>query len=109
MLEALGWKEFGREGKVHPRVRQTDDLPNALRRRMEQMEQIQRGLIGYCHAVSILLQVPGAADYRPNQHDRTNFYDYIWRRDSGWPIAVLMEALVALDAMHLLPLAFRGT
>src|SRR5262245_40828952 len=109
MLEALGWKEHGREGHVHPRVRHTDDLPNALRRRMEQMERIQRGLIGYCHAVSILLQIPDGADYRPVRHERTDFYDYIWRRESGWPITVLKEALSALDAVHLLPLSFRGT
>jgi hypothetical protein len=108
MLEAFKWQEFGREGQVHPLVRYTDDLPNALRRRMEQMERIQRGLIGYCHAVSILLQIPAAADYRPVRHERTDFYDYIWRRDSGWPITVLKEALAALDAVHLLPLAFRG-
>ena len=106
MLESMQWNADGKVVCVESRLRFTSDLPNALRRRMEQMEMIQRSLAGYCHAVSIMLQIPGGAAFEPDPDERADVHHLNWQRDPAWPLTVLKTTLTALKAPQAMPAMF---
>ncbi len=102
MLEPIIWHEDGEVRQVDQLVQFSDRLPNVFRQRMEQLEAVHRWLAGYFHAVAILLQIPGAAEYRCTDDERTDFWDFIWTHDTDVPLTLLAETLDRLDAADLI-------
>ncbi len=102
MLEPVNWWEGERHYQVGRRVRYSDRLPGVFRCRMEQLEAVHRWLAAYFHAVAILLQIPGAAEYRWTEDERTDFWDFIWTNDTHLTRTLLATALGNLDAKELM-------
>jgi hypothetical protein len=89
--------------QINHTVRWTDRLTDACRCRMEQLEKIHRWLAGYVQAVGIMLQIPGAAEYRFAEcAGDEHLWDLIWNTDTASTLNVLAAALKRLDADHLL-------
>jgi hypothetical protein len=89
--------------QINHTVRWTDRLTDACRCRMEQLEKIHKWLPGYVQAVGIMLQIPGAAEYRFAEcAGDEHLWDLIWNTDTASTLSVLGAALKRLDAAHLL-------
>ncbi len=102
MLEPIIWREDDAVRQVDRLVRFSDRLPTVFRQRMEQLEAVHRWLAGYFQAVAILLQIPGAAEYRWTEDERTDFWDFIWTSDTHLTRTLLATALGNLDAKELI-------
>ncbi len=102
MLEPIIWREDNGVRQVDRLVRFSDRLPSVFRRRMEQLETVHRWLAGYFEAVAILLQIPGAAEYRWTEDQRTDFWDLIWSNDTHLTRTLLAAALGNLNARELM-------
>lgn len=108
MLEPIVWRDDGEIRQLGLEVRLSDGLPSVFRRRMKQLEAVQRWLAGYFNAVAILLQIPGAAEYRFDEDERADFGEFIWTRDPRRPLTLLSAALGNLEAKHLMSQAPGG-
>ncbi len=102
MLEPIIWHEGGEVRQVGRLVQFSDRLPTVFRQRMEQLEAVHRWLAGYFHAVAILLQIPGAAEYRCTEEERTDFWDFIWTHDTDLTLTMLAAALDHLGTKNLI-------
>ncbi len=109
MLEPVIWHKNGEVRRFGRLVQYSDRLPSVFRRRMEQLEAIHRWLAGYFQAIGILLQIPGAAEYHCTDDERTNFWDFIWTRDTHMTLTFLAAALEHLDAKDLMDQVPGGT
>ncbi len=79
--------------QINHTVRWTDRLTDACRCRMEQLEKIHRWLAGYVQAVGIMLQIPGAAEYRFAEcAGDEHLWDLIWNTDTASTLNVLAAA-----------------
>ncbi len=102
MLEPITWYEEGEVRQIDRLVQFSDRLPGVFRQRMEQLEAVHRWLAGYFQAVAILLQIPGAAEYRCIDDQRADFWDHTWTRDGDVTRSLLAAALGRLDAASLM-------
>jgi hypothetical protein len=85
-------------------VRWTDHLPEVLSLRLRQLDEIHRWLAGYFQVVAIMLQIPGAADYRCVEYESDeHLHHLIWNPDTRSTLNVLAGALDRLGVSHLLP------
>jgi hypothetical protein len=83
-------------------VRWTDHLPQVFR--LRQLDEIHRWLAGYFQVVAIMLQIPGAADYRCVEYESdAHLHSLIWNPDPHSTLNVLASALDRLGVSHLLP------
>jgi hypothetical protein len=89
--------------RIYQQLRFTDNPADVFRRRMEQLESLLRWLGGYFRAVGVLLQVPGAAEYRYEEHaSDDDLWPLVWSPDPKSTINVLAAALDRLDSAPLL-------
>jgi hypothetical protein len=89
--------------RIYQQLRFTDHPADVFRRRMEQLESLLRWLGGYFRAVGVLLQVPGAAAYRYQEHaSDDDLWPLVWNADPKSTINVLAAALDRLDSAPLL-------
>jgi hypothetical protein len=90
-------------------VRWTDPVTGVFFFRMEQLKTIIEWLEGYFRAAAILLQVPGAAEYRSTPYESDDdLWDLVWNPDTGSTLNVMAAALERLNAGHLLRQAPGG-
>jgi hypothetical protein len=90
-------------------VRWTDHLPEVVRLRLRQLDEIHRWLAGYFQVVAIMLQIRGAADYRCVEYESDDhLHHLIWNADTASTLNVLAAALQRLDATQLLAQATGG-
>jgi len=81
--------------QINHTVRWTDRLTDACRCRMEQLEKIHKWLAGYVQAVGIMLQIPGAAEYRfPECAGDEHLWDLIWSTDTASTLSEYVTQLV---------------
>ncbi len=73
-----------------------------FRLRMNQIADDARWLGGFFHAAAIILQLPGGADYRPNEKSRLDFFSTICVHDRRRPLGLLLEVLRRLGSETLL-------
>jgi hypothetical protein len=84
-------------------VRWTDHLPEVLSLRLRQLDEIHRWLAGYFQVVAIMLQIPGAPDYRCVEYESdAHLHPLIWNPDTASTLNVLAAALDRLGVSHLL-------
>jgi hypothetical protein len=103
MLEPIIRREGEQNTVFSDQVRYTDRLTDVFRYRMEQLEALHRWLAGYFRAVGIILQIPGAGDYRYHEYASDHdLWDLIWNPDTKSTLNVLAAALERLDAGELL-------
>ncbi len=103
MLRPLISQKGEEISRISDEVRFTDRLTDVFRCRMEQLGAIHRWLSGYFRAVGILLQIPGAAEYRWIEDESDNdLWDLIWNPDTTSTLNVLAATLERLDAGELL-------
>ncbi len=103
MLESIKWREGGEVLQINSLVQYTDRPVRAFRARMEQLQAVHRWLAGYLHALSILVQIPGAAEYRwrePANDDEA--LERIASADRDELLAILAAALGRLAAGELM-------
>ncbi len=109
MLEPIIWRENGEVRRFNQLVQYSDRLPSVFRQRLEQLQAVHRWLAGYFQAVGILLQIPGATEYRCTDDERTNFWDFIWTRDTRMTLTFLAAVLGQLEAEELMAQVPGGT
>ena len=103
MLKPIISREGDQVTQLSDQVRFTDRLTDVFRYRMDQLEAVHRWLAGYFEAVGILLQIPGAADYRHQEYaSDDDLWDLIWNPDAKSTLNVLAATLERLDAGELL-------
>lgn len=103
MLEPIITREGDQVTQLSDEVRFTDRLTDVFRCRMDQLEAVHRWLAGYFQAVGILLQIPGAADYRYHEYaSDDDLWDLIWNPDTKSTLNILAATLERLDAGKLL-------
>ncbi len=84
-------------------VRWTDHLPEVFSLRLRQLDELHRWLAGYFQVVAIMLQIPGAADYKCVEYESDeHLYHLIWNPDTASTLDVLAAALELLDSSPLL-------
>ena len=102
MLEPLNWTEGGEHFQIGRRLRYTDRPAGVFAARMRQLEAVHRWLAGYFQAASILLQLPGGADYvcvEPEDDDEHDLgWDLIDWSDLDGLLSVLAACFERLEA-----------
>ena len=103
MLKSIQWREGGEILQINSLVQHTDRPVRAFRARMEQLQAVHRWLAGYLHALSILVQIPGAADYRWREApDDDEALERVALADRDELLAILAAALGRLDVTELM-------
>ncbi len=102
MLPQVNWKDGDNDGQAGELVYLSQWLPGVFRARMEQLEDIHRWLGAYFQAVAIMLQMPGATEYRFLCEDPDEAGDYVWKADRPMLFSILAECLERLDCAQLM-------
>jgi hypothetical protein len=103
MLESIKWREGDELLQINSLVQYTDRPVRAFRARMEQLQAVHRWLAGYLHALSILVQIPGAAEYRWREPaDDDEALKRVASADRDELLAILVAALARLGAAELI-------
>jgi hypothetical protein len=105
MLEPVNWSEDGRPLQAGSRVRYSDRPGAVFSVRMRQLEAVHRWLAGFFQATSIMLQLPGGADYAYVQDEDGDVgavdeaaWDLIRQADHDTLLSILAECFERLRA-----------
>lgn len=98
MLKPVIWQEGEESLEFASLVQYCDRLPEVFRARMEQLEEIHRWLGSFFEAAAIMLQIPGAADYRWFCDAEDGATDFIRDADRDMLLSILAETFEHLDA-----------
>ena len=83
-------------------IQYTDDLPDVVGAGMRQLGTFLRWQGAYFDAAAIMLQIPGAAEYRWFEDECDKVAPFIWRADQAGRLGLLAECLEQLECADLM-------
>lgn len=102
MVNPADWDVDERFRRVGDLVHGGFKAPGVFRKRMGQLQSIHQWLSGYFEATGIMLQIPGASEYKFLNEDPDNATDYVWHADRDMLFSILAETLERLEVSSLI-------